>query len=230
MDLHQAESAQQLHHDFRAVLSSSCGSGFLVHVLLASPQGYPTLRPILFSSRSSQLVAPAPEPTLRPRGCDVLSCMGLSHADHTWARGRSQPHTDDMGRVRGGPPGEPEEGRSLGLSLGPQDSIGAVTLGFKFLLQKWWPPLPEPGCPPGFSLLMSLGVPRKQCLKAGHMDGFHWVLWGGGTAALAYASPVPPASSWAVSPSSITGHPDHFLGTAPLPTSLESDTAPSLLV
>lgn len=62
-------------------------------------------------------------------------------------------------------------------------------------------PSQRPRCPPGFSLLMSLQVPRKQCLKRGTwMDPIDTV-WGGELAALASCLPRCPTAPWAVSPS-----------------------------
>ena len=84
-----------------------------------------------------------------------------------------------------------------------QDSRGAVTLGFRnSSCRSGGHPLPEPEMPTRlFSLLMSLGVPRKQCLKRGTwMDPIDTV-WGGELAALASRLLYHPASSWAVSPS-----------------------------
>ena len=89
-------------------------------------------------------------------------------------------------------------------------------------------PSQHPRCPPGFSLLMSLRVPGKQCLKRGAwMDP----VWGGEPATLASRLPHRPTAPWAVSAFSIAGHPGLFSeGRLLSPPAWRRDTAPSLLI
>lgn len=138
--------------------------------------------------------------------------------------GWSPPHTDHMGRVRGGTlVSQKKEGAQV-CPLSLQGSHSAVTLGFRnSCCGSGGRHLPAPKMPIRLSLLMSLRVPRKQCLKHVNMDGPLRGHTGRRAGRLSLTSPTLPhrtlgclpvclhhTSPWAV-----------FSGAAPLATSQE---------
>ena len=130
----------------------SCGSGFLCPCPFQASisSGLCSLKQILFSKQFHPTAHP--ESTVQATGmADVLVCIGLSHVTSPGPGGWSLPHTDHMGRVRGGTlVSQKKEGAQVSpLSL--QGFRGAVALGFRnSSCRSVAAPSQHPRCPSGF--------------------------------------------------------------------------------
>lgn len=169
---------------------------------------------------------------VRPQGCDVLGCIGLSHVTTPGPGTDSashRPHGQSWGGVDP-QVNQKKEGAQVSLrSL--QNSRGAVTLSFiNSSCRSGGRPLPAPEMPTWLFSPHESSGPREAMPEMGCMDGPHRHCVGRRTGCLSLTSPALPHRTLGCLSISITGHPGLFSeGRLLSPPAWRRDTAPSLL-